>query len=188
MASPSLAPTAQNGVVENPQNEVVNSSSSPKIVQNQSRLRWVNQLSQKIKKTAFSIEENDAIIRNQKALGNKWSQIAKYLPGRTDNSIKNQWKVLMSMKGKDVRAYNRLVSLDSADNSSGSNITNLLGKSTVVNEDTSVSCLNKPPSPSDVIVASSGGYIAGTSTLIPSGVVAPPAEPKFIDFLGVGEQ
>ena len=39
-----------------------------------------------------------------------------------------------------------------------------------------------------VTVAYSGGYIAGTSTLIPSRFVAPPAKPKFIDFLGVGDQ
>ena len=39
-----------------------------------------------------------------------------------------------------------------------------------------------------VTVAYSGGFIAGTSTFIPLGVVAPPAQPKFIDFLGVGDQ
>ena len=40
----------------------------------------------------------------------------------------------------------------------------------------------------DVTVANSGGNTEGTSTFIPSKFVAPPAEPKFIDFLGVGDQ
>ncbi|PWA78483.1 homeodomain-like protein [Artemisia annua] len=146
------------------------------------------QLDPKIKKTTFTREENDVMIRAHETFGNKWSLIAKFLPGRTDSSIKNQWHVLMSMKRKDVHAYNRHVSVDSANYSSGSTITNFLGKSIVIDEDTSVSCMNKPPSPSDGIVADSGGYIVGTSTFIPSGVVAPPAEPKFIDILGVGDQ
>nr|GEX39256.1 zinc finger, CCHC-type [Tanacetum cinerariifolium] len=44
-------------------------------------------------------------------------------------------------------AYNRRVSVDSANNSSGSTIT-LFGKSFAINEDTSLPCMNKPPSPS----------------------------------------
>ena len=37
-------------------------------------------------------QEEDAIILQQQAvIGNRWSQIASHLPGRSENSIKNRW-------------------------------------------------------------------------------------------------
>ncbi|CAH1414555.1 unnamed protein product [Lactuca virosa] len=55
------------------------------------RLRWMNYLRPNIKHGNFTKEEEDIILELHNKLGNKWSEMAAYLPGRSDNEIKNRW-------------------------------------------------------------------------------------------------
>lgn len=62
------------------------------------RLRWINYLRPDLKRGAFSQQEENMIIELHAVLGNRWSQIAAQLPGRTDNEIKNLWNSCLKKK------------------------------------------------------------------------------------------
>ncbi|CAG9311897.1 unnamed protein product [Blepharisma stoltei] len=70
----------------------------------QCRERWNNHLNPAISKDPWSDKEDEIIVDFQKKYGNCWSEMAKVLPGRTENAIKNRF---YSKLRKCLRSYNK---------------------------------------------------------------------------------
>ncbi|CAH2077158.1 unnamed protein product [Thlaspi arvense] len=64
----------------------------------QCRERWHNHLNPGINKNAWTQEEELTLIRAHQIYGNKWAELMKFLPGRSDNSIKNHWNSSVKKK------------------------------------------------------------------------------------------
>lgn len=69
----------------------------------QCRERWLNHLDGRIRKDPWRPEEDLTLLTKQQIIGNKWSDIVKYLPGRTENMVKNRFNTLAKQKREEKR-------------------------------------------------------------------------------------
>ncbi|KAI3890600.1 hypothetical protein MKX03_010677 [Papaver bracteatum] len=67
------------------------------------RLRWLNYLRPDVRRGNITPEEQLMILELHSQWGNRWSKIAQYLPGRTDNEIKNYWRTRVQKHAKQLR-------------------------------------------------------------------------------------
>ncbi|KAI9122981.1 hypothetical protein K1719_005870 [Acacia pycnantha] len=67
------------------------------------RLRWLNYLRPDVRRGNITLEEQLLILELHSRYGNRWSKIAQYLPGRTDNEIKNYWRTRVQKHAKQLK-------------------------------------------------------------------------------------
>ena len=79
----------------------------------QCRERYHNHLKPDIWKGTWTQEEDDLLNESQRTMGNQWAKIAKLLPGRSDNSVKNRWHIINRKKNQGDDAVIATVSVAS---------------------------------------------------------------------------
>ena len=88
-----------------PQNWAAISEALPGRNPKSCRLRWCQHLSPVVDTARpFTPQEDEKIIAYYRKYPNKWATIAGFLPGRTDNAIKNRWHSVLGKVYQQQRA------------------------------------------------------------------------------------
>ena len=64
----------------------------------QCRDRWLNHLKPDIRRGEWTQEEERILVEGHRMLGTRWAALAKLLPGRPENAIKNHWHATLRCK------------------------------------------------------------------------------------------
>ncbi|OHT10435.1 DNA-binding protein eta2 [Tritrichomonas foetus] len=90
----------------------------------QCRERWMGQLAPSIKKSSWTAEEDQILIKQHSVIGNKWTTIAMMLPGRSAINIKNRWSRLKRLPcANDQDGVSKKIQPKSTLNNDGYNFT-----------------------------------------------------------------
>ena len=83
--------------------------SLPGRIGKQCRERWHHHLNPEVVKKKWTLEEDLLILRLFMQYSSRWSEIAKHVPGRTDNQIKNRYNSNLK-KRFDDKSFTKLLS------------------------------------------------------------------------------
>ncbi|XP_058188242.1 MYB-like transcription factor EOBII [Rhododendron vialii] len=134
------------------------------------RLRWLNYLRPDVRRGNITLEEQVLIMELHAMWGNRWSKIAKHLPGRTDNEIKNYWRTKIQKRINPSNTFSHVKQSTSEHNLDSANASQ--NPSSVIETYSSMSY----PSCND---RSSTGQMSGATDIPHHAVETSSADPSF---------
>jgi hypothetical protein len=84
----------------------------------QCRERWVNHLRPGLNKTMWTDDENARLLALHVQYGSQWTTIARYIEGRSENAVKNQWNTA-TVRAVVRRSNAATVAVTTAENTAG---------------------------------------------------------------------
>ncbi|XP_051914937.1 v-myb avian myeloblastosis viral oncogene homolog-like 2a isoform X2 [Hippocampus zosterae] len=83
-------------------------------VETQCRDRWHTHLEPLLKKSSWTHEEDLIIYKARSVFGNRWAEISKLLPGRTEHAVRSRWHGTLKMQPElgQVKKESDTISVD----------------------------------------------------------------------------